>query len=114
MTKILIFIIKIYRYFISPLLGNRCRFLPTCSEYFIEALKTQGLLRGLKLGSKRILKCHPIKSLGGSEGLGSYMIYSNARLQIDNMFAALLILIIITICLYHLIDKLLKKCIWWE
>ncbi len=69
MTKILIFIIKIYRYFISPLLGNRCRFLPTCSEYFIEALKTQGLLRGLKLGSKRILKCHPIKSLGGSEGL---------------------------------------------
>ena len=51
MTKILIFIIKIYRYFISPLLGNRCRFLPTCSEYFIEALKTQGVLRGLKLGS---------------------------------------------------------------
>ena len=69
MTKILIFIIKIYRYFISPLLGNRCRFLPTCSEYFIEALKTQGFIRGFKLGSKRILKCHPIKSLGGSEGL---------------------------------------------
>ena len=52
--------------------------------------------------------------IGGSEGLGSYMIYSNARLQIDNMFAALIILIIITITLYHLIDKLLKKCIWWE
>ncbi len=50
MTKILIFIIKIY-------------------QYFIEALKTQGLIRGFKLGSKRILKCHPIKSLGGSEGL---------------------------------------------
>ena len=69
MTKILIFIIKIYQYFFSPLLGNRCRFLPTCSEYFIEALKSQGLIRGFKLGSKRILKCHPIKSLGGSEGL---------------------------------------------
>ena len=69
MTKILIFIIKIYRYFISPLLGNRCRFLPTCSEYFIEAIKTQGLIKGFKLGSKRILKCHPIKSLGGGEGL---------------------------------------------
>ena len=52
--------------------------------------------------------------IGGSEGLGSYMIYSNARLQIDNMFAALIILIIITITLYHLIDKLLKKCIWWQ
>ena len=69
MTKILIFIIKIYKYLISPLLGNRCRFLPTCSEYFIDALKTKGLIRGFKLGSKRILRCHPIKSLGGSEGL---------------------------------------------
>ena len=69
MKNILIFIIKIYQYLISPLLGNRCRFLPTCSEYFIEALKTQGLIRGFELGSKRILKCHPIKSLGGSEGL---------------------------------------------
>ena len=69
MTKILIFIIKIYQYLISPLLGHRCRFLPTCSEYFIEALKTQGLTNGIKLGVKRILKCHPIKSLGGAEGL---------------------------------------------
>ena len=69
MTKILICIIKVYQYLISPLLGNRCRFLPTCSEYFIEALKTRGLMKGLKLGSKRILKCHPIKKLGGSEGI---------------------------------------------
>ena len=69
MTKILISIIKFYKYFISPMLGTRCRFLPTCSEYFIEALKTQGLIRGLKLGFKRILKCHPFKSLGGGEGL---------------------------------------------
>ena len=69
MTKILIFIIKIYQYLISPLLGSRCRFLPTCSEYFIEALKTQGLTIGIKLGVKRILKCHPFKSLGGGEGL---------------------------------------------
>ena len=69
MIKILVFIIKVYKYFISPLLGNRCRFLPTCSDYFIEALKNHGLIRGIKLGSKRILKCHPIKSLGGGEGL---------------------------------------------
>ncbi len=69
MTKILIFIIKFYKYFISPLLGNRCRFLPTCSDYFIEALKTQGLIIGIKLGLKRILKCHPFKKLGGSHGL---------------------------------------------
>ena len=69
MTKILVFIIKTYQYLISPLLGNKCRFLPTCSEYFIEALKTQGLIRGFELGLKRILKCHPFKSLGGGEGL---------------------------------------------
>ena len=69
MTKIIILIIKFYKYFVSPLLGNKCRFLPSCSEYFIEALEAYGLIRGLKLGTKRILKCHPIKSLGGSEGL---------------------------------------------
>ena len=69
MTKILILIIKFYKYFISPLLGSRCRFLPTCSEYFIEALKTQGFKKGFLLGSKRILKCHPFKILGGSHGI---------------------------------------------
>ena len=69
MTKILIFIIKIYQYFISPFLGNRCRFLPTCSEYFIEALKAHGFIVGFKLGIKRILKCHPFKKLGGGHGL---------------------------------------------
>ena len=69
MTKILIFIIKTYQYLISPLLGSRCRFLPTCSEYFIEALETQGLAKGIKLGVTRILKCHPFKKLGGSHGL---------------------------------------------
>ena len=69
MTKFLILIIKFYKYFISPLLGSRCRFFPTCSEYFIEALKTQGLTKGFTLGVKRILKCHPFKTLGGSHGL---------------------------------------------
>ena len=69
MTKILILIIKFYKYFISPLLGNRCRFYPTCSEYFIEALKTKGLKTGFILGAKRILKCHPFKILGGNHGI---------------------------------------------
>ena len=69
MTKILIIIIKIYQYFVSPLLGNRCRFLPTCSEYCIEALKAHGLIKGFKFGVKRILKCHPFKKLGGGHGL---------------------------------------------
>ena len=69
MIKILISLIKIYQYIISPLLGSRCRFLPTCSEYFIEALSTHGLLRGLKLGIKRIFKCQPFKILGGNNGI---------------------------------------------
>ena len=59
MTKILIFIIKIYKYSISPLLGNRCRFLPTCSDYFIEAIKTQGITKGFKLGIKKNFKMSP-------------------------------------------------------
>ena len=69
MTKILILIIKFYKYFVSPLLGSRCRFLPTCSEYFIEALNTHGLINGFKLGTKRIFKCHPFKALGGNHGI---------------------------------------------
>ena len=69
MIKIIIIIIKIYKYFISPLLGNRCRFLPTCSEYFVEALNTHGLIKGLKLGTATIFKCHPFKKLGGAHGI---------------------------------------------
>ena len=69
MTKIIIFIINVYKYLISPLLGNRCRFMPTCSEYFIEALKIHGTVKGLQLGTKRIFKCHPFKILGGKQGI---------------------------------------------
>ena len=67
-TYILIKFIKIYRFLISPLLGQSCRYLPTCSEYSIEALKTYGFFKGLFLSIKRILSCHPIKFLGGGEG----------------------------------------------
>ena len=67
-TKIFINFIKGYRFLISPLLGNSCRYLPTCSEYSIEALKTFGFFKGLYMSIKRILSCHPIKFLGGGEG----------------------------------------------
>ena len=56
---LLIKIIKIYKFFISPILGNSCRFVPACSEYTIDALKTHGLLNGLMLSLKRILSCNP-------------------------------------------------------
>ena len=67
--KTAIFFIKIYKYFFSPLLGNRCRFLPTCSDYFIDCLNEYGFFKGVYFGLKRIIKCHPIKFLGGSSGL---------------------------------------------
>ena len=58
-TYILIKFIKIYKYLISPLIGPSCRYLPTCSEYSIEALKTYGFFKGLLLSFKRIISCHP-------------------------------------------------------
>ena len=67
-TLILIKLIKGYKFLISPLFGHSCRYLPTCSEYTIEALKEYGLIKGLFKSSKRILSCHPIKFLGGGEG----------------------------------------------
>ncbi len=69
MIKILVFIIKVYQYSISPLIGNRCRFFPSCSEYFIEAIKIHGLVKGFSLSVKRIFKCHPFKKLGGGDGI---------------------------------------------
>ncbi len=61
-------LIKIYKFLISPWLGNSCRYMPTCSDYSIEALKTYGFFKGILLSVKRILTCHPIKFLGGGEG----------------------------------------------
>ena len=67
-TLILIKFIKAYKYLISPLLGRSCRYLPTCSEYSIDALKEYGFFKGLYMSIKRILSCHPLKFLGGGEG----------------------------------------------
>ena len=66
--NILIKIIKTYKIFISPFLGNNCRYLPTCSEYFIDSLNEHGVFKGIVKGTKRILSCHPIKILGGGSG----------------------------------------------
>ena len=56
-------LIRFYQLFISPLLGPRCRYYPTCSSYTLEALQTHGIFCGSWLAIKRILSCHP-----GSEG----------------------------------------------
>ena len=59
-----VFVIVIYQKIVSPLLGSRCRFYPSCSEYTRQALVKYGLFKGLFLGSKRILKCHPFHAGG--------------------------------------------------
>ena len=59
MRYILLIFIKGYQWLISPLLGNNCRHIPSCSEYTLEAIKSHGAVRGIELGAKRIGKCHP-------------------------------------------------------
>ena len=53
--------------------GHSCRYLPTCSEYSIDALRTYGFFKGIIMSVKRILSCHPIKFLGGGEGFDPVM-----------------------------------------
>ena len=52
-------LIKIYQWILSPLLGPKCRFTPTCSNYALQAFKKHGPIKGLWLASRRIVKCHP-------------------------------------------------------
>ncbi|MFO7154001.1 MAG: membrane protein insertion efficiency factor YidD [Caldicoprobacter oshimai] len=59
MKSFLIGIIRCYQRAISPLLPNSCRFYPTCSEYAVQAVERYGVLKGLYMGIKRVLKCHP-------------------------------------------------------
>ena len=59
MKTIFVYIIKLYQYTISPLLGPHCRFNPTCSNYAIEAIKKHNVLKALFITIKRISRCHP-------------------------------------------------------
>lgn len=61
---ILIKLIRLYQIFISPMIGNNCRFLPTCSEYTIECLKLYGPFKGFIISVKRISSCHPFGKKG--------------------------------------------------
>lgn len=55
----LIGLIRIYQYALSPLLGHRCRFFPSCSEYAIESIKRHGVAKGIWLATRRVGRCHP-------------------------------------------------------
>lgn len=66
--SILIGAVGFYRYLISPIIGPRCRYLPTCSDYALEALQKHGAIKGGWLTVKRLCRCHPIRWLGGGDG----------------------------------------------
>jgi len=59
MKTVALSLIRGYKRILSPLLGNHCRFYPTCSDYTYQAIGKHGLLKGIALGVKRIARCHP-------------------------------------------------------
>jgi len=58
-SGVFIGMIKLYQFTLSPFLGKQCRFTPTCSNYSIEAIQKHGILKGISLSVKRIVRCHP-------------------------------------------------------
>ncbi|HZN06213.1 MAG TPA: membrane protein insertion efficiency factor YidD [Pyrinomonadaceae bacterium] len=64
MKSILISFLKVYKLAISPLLPPSCRFIPTCSEYAVDAISRYGALRGSALAARRLLRCHPFNPGG--------------------------------------------------
>ncbi|MFT4020911.1 MAG: membrane protein insertion efficiency factor YidD [Acinetobacter sp.] len=64
MARFFHWLIRLYQIVISPLIGPRCRYIPTCSQYALEALRIHGTIRGLVLTSRRICRCHPWAGFG--------------------------------------------------
>lgn len=60
MQSLLILLIRVYRYVLSPWLGTRCRFEPSCSRYAMQAIQEHGSLKGSWLAAKRLVRCHPL------------------------------------------------------
>ena len=59
MTRVVLFVLRLYRLLLSPYVPTTCRFYPTCSRYAMEAIQKKGLWKGISLGVQRVLKCHP-------------------------------------------------------
>lgn len=64
MSRVLIALIKAYQFAISPMLGPRCKYYPSCSNYAVQALREHGVVRGLGLASWRLLRCNPLSNGG--------------------------------------------------
>lgn len=63
-NAVLIALIRVYQYAVSPLLGQRCKYYPSCSNYAVGALREHGVVRGLGLASWRLLRCNPFSDGG--------------------------------------------------
>jgi putative membrane protein insertion efficiency factor len=64
MNRVLIAFVRVYQYTLSPMLGQRCKYYPSCSNYAIGALREHGALRGLGLAGWRLLRCNPFSNGG--------------------------------------------------
>ena len=64
MKRIALAFIRGYKFVLSPLLGRNCRFYPSCSDYMHEAIRKHGFGKGIQLGTRRLLKCHPFHEGG--------------------------------------------------
>ena len=66
MNTLLVWILRAYQLLLSPMLGQNCRFYPSCSNYAIEAIRTHGSARGSLLAARRLCRCHPWNA-GGND-----------------------------------------------
>ena len=57
-------LIKFFKIFLSPFLGANCRYVPTCSDYAIQAIEQKGIIKGIYISCKRVLRCHPFGNSG--------------------------------------------------
>ena len=64
MKQAMLALVRAYRYAISPMLGRNCRFVPSCSEYALEAVERHGALKGSWLAARRVCRCHPFSGGG--------------------------------------------------
>ena len=64
MNKLLVSLVRAYQLLLSPMMGQRCRFFPTCSNYAIEAIRVHGAARGALLAARRVCRCHPFNGGG--------------------------------------------------
>ena len=83
MRKLFMAIIKCYQFVLSPLLGQNCRFQPTCSEYALEAINRFGVIKGGYLSLRRLIKCHPFHS-GGFDPVPEYSENEAQKSAADN------------------------------